>query len=75
MYGDYFLDAYLKKLNEKLDTIKEHILSGSINSLEDYRFSIGKLKSCQESIELLREMHAKIFETKTIYSGRDEDEF
>lgn len=73
MFGEYFLEDYIKRLNERTEVIKDSITSGAIASMEDYRASVSKIFAYQDALNLLREVYSHFYETKTIYSRRDEN--
>jgi len=73
MFGEYFLESCFKLIQERLNTVKESMVSGALNSMEDYRFSVGKLRAYQESIDILKECYSHFYESKTINSGRDDN--
>ena len=73
MYIDNFLSIATKLLKDKADLAKDSVTSGSLSNFEDYRFATGKIFAYQDSIELLRECFAQLFERKTIISRRDEN--
>jgi hypothetical protein len=73
MYGEYFLESCFKRIQERLDAVKDSVVSGALNNMEDYRFSVGRLRTYQECIDILKECYSHCYESKTIYSGRDEN--
>jgi hypothetical protein len=73
VYIDSFLSVAVARINEKIEAAKDLVASGSIGSMEDYKALTGKINAHRDDIELLKELFAQFFETRTIYSRRDED--
>jgi hypothetical protein len=69
---DTFISTAIAKLNKKIEDTKESVSSGSIGSMEDYRYVTGKINAYRDDIQLLKELRDQFFETRTIYSGRGE---
>lgn len=74
MYVDSFVSAAVAKITEKIEAAKDSVASGSIGSMEDYRFITGKINAYNDDIRLLKELFGQFFDTRPIYSRRDDED-
>lgn len=72
MLTDGFLARATTTLNERAELIREWVLSGKAQSMEDYRYSTGRLTGILEALEILSSSYSDFFEN-TMSSGRDKN--
>ena len=64
MFSVFYLE-FIKKIEDRKKFHSEKILDGSCNTLESYRFAIGKIKGLEESLEILKSLYKLSFEEST----------
>ena len=69
-----FCEKYLALVRERQRIVRESILSGRLQTMEDYRRCIGKLEGLDEAEILLKDLYTKFYDLKDLQVIRSEHE-
>lgn len=61
-----FCENFLLKLRERQTVYGSRITSGTLSTLEEYKFISGKLRALEESEGILKQVYKEMFESKVI---------
>lgn len=56
-----FFEDYVKKIEDRRSLYKDRLISGGIDSIEEYKYVSGKLIGLNESLQILKELSGSFF--------------